>query len=532
MPERFMQHGASAYVGATESQVCAGDERGWGPRYAERFVREIRENRPLGTTWKETVLTRLDANSYVWDPAYNAYHCAIIHYFGDPKMELAWSSPGPAYGEEPVFEPATELPLSIPMYNLSVVDGEDFVQIPGEQEQVLEPGRPLLPAYVANMKFPPGQKVQSVTLKSRSEALPGPALKLPITQLKVTGGGGGTVTNDPGWWPEVPFAWQTTENLDGSSTLRILAYAVQATNRSQIRFFSNYVFGIDYTPSAVEIQRLVTERPVYPTGAVVRAELSLRNTSPSPVDLRVAGWLNGAAGLVTNNFTLPELRQVSGLAKAGLEWNSAGYPGGSYTLQVEVRDSQGACWTTPSPIQIIHGVGVMSACSINPQKFRYGDDVQLSAGFANVGTTPLDGTVVLTVQDAAGNQVAEFRHPFSALGAGDTCHAGVTWTNATLSPRNCRVLAYAENGGQATPAPSVAPWEADPLAWELTGVQQGTLTFGWYSVAGRRYTVEFTPDLTQPFAPVGSEVTAAPPINTFQHTPATGTGFYRLRERR
>jgi hypothetical protein len=315
--------------------------------------------------------------------------------------------------------------------------------------------------------------------------------------------------------------------------LRILAYAVQATNRTEIRFFSNYVFGIEYTRSAVEVEGLSMERPVYPTGAVVRAELALRNLAQSPVDAQVSAWLACAAGVVTNQFTLPELRHVSGLAKAGLEWNSAGYPGGSYTLRVEVRDPQGLLLDEGvADFQITQGAGVMSANSVSPQRFRLGDTVQLSADFANVGTTALDGAVWITVQDGAGTSVAEFRHPFSALRAGDTWHGVATWTNATLTPRNCRVLAYAEYGGQTTPATVVAQWESEPLEWELRSVQEGTLTFAWYSVAGRRYTVEFTPSLDQAFTPASTELTARPPLDTFRHTPTSGSGFYRLRERR
>jgi hypothetical protein len=530
--ERFLQHGASCYIGSTEVQSCAGDERGWGPRYAQAFMNRLSAGRPLGTTWRETVRYRLGANTWSWDDEYNAYHCAIIHYFGDPKLQMAWSSLTPAWSEELVLDPAPELALSIPMYTVTRIGGQDLVQIPGEDEPVLETGQPVLPAYVAKMRFPRGQKVQSVTLKSRGDPLAGPTLTLPITQVALLGGGSGSVTNvDPGWWPGLPYMWSTVEEHDGSTTLRILAYPVQATNQTEIRFFSNYVFGIQYTPSEVRIERLRMERAAFPTGAVVRASISLRNLGQAPLDLSLVVRVTSASGHVTNEIALPVLRHVSGLAAAGVEWDSAGQPGGSYTLEVVARDSSGLLLDEAlADFQIVAGQGRIAAFKASPSDFKYGDNLDLSTTFANTGAGSLAGFLVIAIQDVAGNPVTEFRGEFTNLAPGASFQFDTNWTQATLSPRNCRILVYANLGGHATPPIIGAEWPDSPLRWEPASPLDGGVLLRWFSVADRRYTIEFAPSLGSPFAPVETGVPATPPLNYFRHAPAPPSGFYRLRE--
>jgi len=64
---------------------------------------------------------------------------------------------------------------------------------------------------------------------------------------------------------------------------------------------------------------------------------------------------------------------------------------------------------------------------------------------------------------------------------------------------------------------------------DITPAAQG-LGIVWTSFAGRVYTLEFSPALNGSFTPLQQHIAAAPPLNTYTDTAATGPGprFYRV----
>jgi calcineurin-like phosphoesterase family protein/purple acid phosphatase-like protein len=66
----------------------------------------------------------------------------------------------------------------------------------------------------------------------------------------------------------------------------------------------------------------------------------------------------------------------------------------------------------------------------------------------------------------------------------------------------------------------------------LTGYQfqDGTMLLRWQTIPGRRYQVEFAPELDPAgWAPVSTELTATSVTITWDHTPQSTKGFYRIR---
>ncbi len=68
-------------------------------------------------------------------------------------------------------------------------------------------------------------------------------------------------------------------------------------------------------------------------------------------------------------------------------------------------------------------------------------------------------------------------------------------------------------------------------AVQITNVQAGTGTVTWQSVAGKRYRVQFSPNLSTPFADAGALVTASGPSTTAPaaFTGGAASGFVRVR---
>jgi hypothetical protein len=313
--------------------------------------------------------------------------------------------------------------------------------------------------------------------------------------------------------------------------LRILAYALQVTNATQARFFTNYLFGIDYTTSRVEIVRLNTDRSVYPTGAVVRADLYLRNTSQTPTDVTLAAWVRSNLGHRTNQLAAPKLTQLNGAGWTRLEWDSSSQPGGMYRLEVVARDAQGQLLDdAATEFEIGRAEGKIAAFELKPRDYQLGDNVDMSATFANTGSKVLSGTIIIALQDALGAPVVEFRREFAGLMPGSFARFETTWTNVTLAPRNCRALVYAQYGGQTTALLVGADGLEMPLRWDYASAANGTVALRWYSVAGRHYTVLSTPDLNQAFTPLATGLPATPPLNVYEHTPKEPAAFYRLVE--
>jgi hypothetical protein len=156
--------------------------------------------------------------------------------------------------------------------------------------------------------------------------------------------------------------------------------------------------------------------------------------------------------------------------------------------------------------------------------------VELTAAFDNTGSVGLNGSVMFLVQDAAGSVVARFSQDFNSVAPGARFNAAVQWPHATLLPRNCQLLVYAQFDGQTTAVLQAADWQDTPLRWHSASMADGSLRLSWPSVAGRRYEVLYTPRLDLPFTSIASGLQATPPINEYQHVPNDSAGYFRLKE--
>lgn len=540
--EQLMWNHAAAYIGATEiTWACGSHNRGWDRRLAQAFFGRLEAGRSVGRTLTLAKRHRLSgaANTYSSDWNRNRYHCAIYHLFGDPKLEIEWSSTlhpertplanAPALSMQ---GPISELQLVVPMFTITTNKGAHDVDIPG-QEHVTELGRPIVPYYAATVQFPRNHVVQNVTLTERSGLNIVDGLKLPLVEPLV---GGSRVWAAPkqaeGWWPDRDFDWSLTRNRDGSTELAIKVYAFfHNSSTGESRFHSNYVFGIAHAVSPLRVLHLTMEKSNYEPGEVVRADLLVEQTNSQPINVTAFPFI------YTNESALCAqlpARPMPGLKSRGwcqFRWDTANHPPGDYVMCVDIRDEQGIVLDRArAEFELAGAAGRIAGFSMDPPELQLGQPVKMQADFDNTGASALNGTVIFVVQDAAGNAVEEFRRNFTNVLAGSRFKAEATWINSTLVPRNCQILVYAQFAGQTSAILVGADWHQAALRWDTITAANGTVTMRWPSVPGRNYTIEFTPDLTLPFGPIATGIPANPPQNRFDVAPTESAGYFRLRE--
>ncbi|HSA00312.1 MAG TPA: C25 family cysteine peptidase [Candidatus Paceibacterota bacterium] len=544
LSEQFLNNGAAVFIGSTENSLVAGDF-GWGRRIGQAFFDRIEAGRPLGHSLKLAKRHRLSdaANSYSWDWNYNRFTCASYQYYGDPKAEIHWPARSLAHANNPpnrndeiipvIAGPLSEFPLKIPSFEVFSRKGAHIVEIP-DGETLIIPGKPMVPFYTATVRFPKGQIVQEVALNKRSGLHATTGLLLPpaIPRIEADATATAAAIAPSGWWPDRDFDWSISENPDGSRDLTIKAFAFfYNSETTESRFFSNYVFGISWAASTVDILRFASERQAYPSGALVKAGLVLQNIASQPIDVVAeAIILRNEADLIEK---LPpvQMPNLKTLGWATLQWD-AKQAGGDYAMEVRIRDLAGhELDRARAEFQIGLAAGAISRFDFTPRDYPVGDDVKLSATFVNSGNTTLDGTVVIAIQDASANPVIEFRQSFSALTAGAAFRFDTVWEKAGIRPQDCQFLVYGLFEGQTTALSLFARQPQPSLMWNSIAVSAKEVELTWPSVTGGSYSVEFSPELvTVPFTCIASNLPATPPQNRFFDSAQRPQGFYRLKE--
>jgi hypothetical protein len=353
--EQFLWTGASGYLGATEVTYSWGTHgRGWSPRFAEAFFSRLESGRSVGLSLKLTKRHRLSdgANTYASDWNKNRYHCAVYHLYGDPKAQFEWTAAAPslaglapraAASGDPVMGPLTEYRLTVPAYVVVPGKTSDDVTIP-DGEVLGEPGRAAVPFYTATIRFPRGQVPQTVSLKQRSNPTVRKDLRLPPVApfTNAPGAVAKAMVPSPGWWPDRDFDWSMKENPDGSRDVTLKAFAfLHNADTGETRFHSNYVFGLQWAASTVDITRLATDCRVYAAGATMHAGLTVTQTGQQPIDVTAEGSILANETEVVARLAPIPMPRLATLGWTQFEWPTAGQADGDYVLEVFVRDAAG-----------------------------------------------------------------------------------------------------------------------------------------------------------------------------------------------
>jgi hypothetical protein len=237
-------------------------------------------------------------------------------------------------------EPPSSLEISIPDYTVTTVGSLDYVEIPGGEILLAEEGRPRVPYYTTSIDYPKGYKVQDVILEERSGLKTKTGLRLPVVVLSPN------LTSLPemkkGWYPEEEYKWKAWDNPDGSTTLVIVMYPFYYNpETTDVRFYKNYRFDIEYIISSVEITRLYTDKNIYEPGDEVTLDMWLNNSGETQ-DVVVSTVIKqyGSDEIVAG-LPLRSLKNLVGDASLTTEWDTSGTEPGYYYAEVTLADTAG-----------------------------------------------------------------------------------------------------------------------------------------------------------------------------------------------
>lgn len=469
--ESWLNNGASAYIGASESGRWPSCK--W---LTTRFYDQLAEGRPLGECLRAAKGNVIGAGEW-YDRDYNRYNATIYHLFGDPKITLEWD---PSKTKTSTDETAavtvehrayaTSLEVTLPDYKLTAghiqraeIPGGGALLVPGEYE---------VPLYTTEVKFPAGTRVQGVSLKERGGLSEAANVNLPLVEVKIPGDYAGqgkdpqaparpgeaapeeaAAANGSGleWWPDQGFDWLVREEAGGGSVLVLTIYPFDCSGKTgDVRYFRNFKFDIATAPGGVDIRRLQTGKASYRTGETVRGDLFFEVTGEKLTEVLVEAAILQSEGDPVAGLPLRSLADVHGLVSCSLDWDSTG-AAGDFLLSVTLRNTSGGILAAANcSFEVGRATGRISQFKVTPECFASGDKTELSATFTNTGGRPLDGTLVMEVQDAARQPLTRFEKDFTALSPGKSFENVESWIAATAGREDCSFVAYALLEGGTT----------------------------------------------------------------------------------
>jgi hypothetical protein len=334
LAESFLQKGAAVYLGATANGLSSGGSQ------AVKFFELWDTNEPISSAVKQTKREIGDAQSdIVWRNVYHVYGDAK---FGATQSAAAYSSSALSLIAEAL--PPSSIDVTIPDYNITNVDGIDYVEIPTGL-QMLEAGMPQVPYFKVLYEYPKGYRIQDVSLTYQSEPLSATNLTIPNAVLALPGNGATILPQSESssdWFPSKDFEWAVYEGPD-STTLAITIYPFHYNPLTKnAKFFKEFSFNVDYVRSNVKITGLKADKLVYDLGDEVHFDLDLSNVDVNSKDVVVSAVImDEGSGRVVGGSSLRSLMGLTGRAFYSSSWSSGAADPGDYSLIVEVRDAQG-----------------------------------------------------------------------------------------------------------------------------------------------------------------------------------------------
>ena len=467
LAEAFLQGGAAVYIGATEvsdrlwnNNACTEFYQRWvdSPLTIGQALRDTKRDVTEGDWWSNYEGDR-------WAAEYNLY--------GDPKYGGgAGTTTTTTSSREIHAAPLGTVEIDIPEFQVTTVDGLDWVTIPGGNT-LFVPDQPVVPLYTVGTPIPEGYQVQDVTLTSRTGLTSGTGLNLPPAALVWDSAGTGSIAEEAsaGWWPTETFDWEIVPEPDGGSVLllRLAPFSYNAATTGY-KFYQAYELEVASQATGITIELLGTDRLAYAQGEPVQMDLWLSNEGEMQ-DVLVEAVIRAAeTEQVVDGLPLRSLTGLSGLATYADAWDSTGFSAGDYMLAVTIRDSEGAVLDrerTEFSLGLSHGQ--ITGFTVAPQLFQPGEPVDIALDFENSGTVPISGTAQIEIQDGMGQIVAEFSRPVTDLPASQTLHVAEIWDTTGVARGPYRITVQVLYDAKATEMQSlhIRTWMPAYLPWVL-----------------------------------------------------------------
>ena len=470
--ENFLQAGAGAYLGSTETalgvEINAVNSNfytdywnldGW--KLAEAFAR--RESDLLVSSVDYALFMGWFVNEF--------------NYYGDPKFDIFNSTLMDTANT--IQNLNTALVIDLPAYTVSDLDGKDLVEIPPDEglgthsgTHYLEYDEYQVPIYIHTIEIPAGQKVQDVSLNAIGLKTSAWGVDLPLSEVIIVSAEGNApaipikaeneIEAIPGhdWSPyfEQPYSWSLANHQEGGSTLKLVLYPFFYDPASQYsEYYRHFEFNIETIPSTFTVTEAKTNKSAYFPGDDIILSLAVNNSSTIPTDVVVrAAIQKGATGIPVDGFVLTALPASVDTALVDLSWNWAdpsALPAGNYTIEIVIENMDGLRLAERT-IGITLGVtqGAVSSFSVTPELFKPGDLIDINMDFTNLGDLPIDGEAVIQLQTLSGEIVSEFSQIFDSLAAESTKALAFTWSSTGATETDYRVVGFVRYASETTPA--------------------------------------------------------------------------------
>ncbi len=448
MPEYFFASGAGAYIGATEVSANSANSSA-GKWFFRNWSR-------TETTGK--VLTNLK-QAFVSDSAMWRLWSYEYNFYGDPKYGalpamLSAQSVAPL-ATPPLATPASTLDIHIPDFEVTNMDGWDYVEIPNGR-LIAEPDHYQTPYWTVALDYPAGVRAQAVTLTYRSEPTVTTGLHLTVTQI---------ITSEPaiiepivappdGWYPALDrqYSWRVEDNGDGTSKLIITVYPFYYDSAAHnVVFYQDYMFDIATITATAQIEALTLNETAYRPGQTAVFDLLIGNAG-EPQDVIVAAEVRSVVSDTTvAGFPLRSLKSLTGTVSLAFEWDTTGVTPGRYDVWIGLYTGDGVL--LDSDVRDFR-VGVASAeltaLTATPTSFEAGQTIDLALVVSNTGSLPLNGAAYFLIQDATGADVATLSQPITGLAAGQAVQVDKTWNPPAVA--SYRIVGYVAYNSTTTDA--------------------------------------------------------------------------------
>jgi hypothetical protein len=464
--EAFLDRGAGAVIGATELSRIP-DNTLAGKKFFQQYW--TGPNIDIGTAFTE-LKRDLWPQSFLWK-----FWVTEYNLYGDPKFGKASggsrgtvdfdSEHGPPQATGSTL-PDSTVELEIPEYNVTTIDGLDYVEIPGG-EIWLEDGEYQVPYYTQSVTVPEGYQVQDVTLTERAGLINDTGLNLPYTTFNfdylideelMEGFSSSSVPDRYGWVPEQDFRWELLQNADGSSTLYIIVYPFFYNQKTtDVKFYTEYEFDIDYIYSFVALSQITMDKREYDSSETAAVEISLTNTGSSSTEVILTAEIESYLGSeIITGLDIQSLDLHIGESSTTLWFDTEGFAEGQYKVKVQILDLAGnlldnsmvSFHITLSRFEIPLGIPI-------PEFFENGEDVLTDFEFPYTSVVDINVTVEILIRNTNGSIVKVFTHIFEALAPDSSIHIEDTWYSEEIFEEKYFINAYVYFNGKCIISPTI-----------------------------------------------------------------------------
>jgi len=443
--EAFFDRGAAVYIGSTETAATTTSDSA-----SKYFFSEWKTSDTIGSAHakveKDGILLYPMGNDgrvwwRFWATEYNIY--------GDPKLRKVSSSSSSqqaAVTSTETQEPLSSLDVVVPDYEVDTIDGVDYVEIP-DGRVLLEEDKPQVPYYAVTIGYPLGYKVQNIAITDRSGMVTDTGLNIPVTTMNPLDSAMSAINSSSiegeGWYPEEEYSWKAWENADGTTTLVIIMYPFYYNPlTTDVRFYRNYSFDINYTVSTVAITTLSTDRDEYQQGDTVMVDIGLNNSGEAQ-DVIVSALIKRySTEEVVDGLFLRTLKNFTGLASFSPQWDSSGFEPGYYYVEVTLKDTGGNVLDRRTEMfRLGISSGEITNFTVTPEYFDIGDDIEINMMFNNTGTVNITGSAITRIINSTGCVVV-FRHNVTDLIPSESISFRDTWNTSGADEGSYNILGY------------------------------------------------------------------------------------------